>query len=213
MVNLKCAHYCDISESAFYRNDVMDAKSQYLPNLFDSKVKISQEEVSDALHTTEEILKEILRRVDQNGDTIYRKTYIKAGSHPSATKIRKPNEFDFNVPLKQRFFLPYARSRTVPYTIVSEETVRKYLYCLFNLISTLSYRALIFKTAIFITLNLFSLDPLPRIKAMIHFFYRGFVGLVITLCEKKKKLTGTVVFVRITDDGSVPEMRILSIKS
>ena len=101
----------------------MDAKSQYLLDLYDSKVKIPQQEVSDALNTTEEILKDILRQVDINGDTIYRKTFIKAGSHPSGTKIRKPNEFDFNVPLKQCFIFPYANSRQVPYAIVAEETV------------------------------------------------------------------------------------------
>ena len=109
----------------------MDERSQYLLNLYDKKVHIPQEEVFDALYTTEGKLKDILRQVDQNGDTIYTTTFIKAGSHPSGTKIRKPNEFDFNVPLKQCFVTPctyqYSGDGTVPYTlvIVSEEKVRK----------------------------------------------------------------------------------------
>ena len=107
----------------------MGALSKYLKQLYEKKVKVKKADQIKSRQVTDATLKRILKEIrKEDGGELYSLRFIKAGSHPAGTKIKKADEFDYNVPLTIVGNIDVKEDGRVPYAIVDETvgTVTEY---------------------------------------------------------------------------------------
>lgn len=93
-------HEIDTNHTSKDVSSSKGARQRYLTNFYKHHIAVKKEEMKDSVAVVKDIMGKIMEHVrSQKDGKFFSQNLVKAGSYAVKTKIGKPNEFDYNVPL------------------------------------------------------------------------------------------------------------------